>query len=85
MGTNSALLCKRVIDNAYQVMSILYIALAQATDCLKLADKLSPKTRDQYDAVRAICPVFVDDTPFYDEIADTEKYLRTNIVKYLDI
>ena len=78
MGTNSALLCKRVIDNAYQVMSILYIALAQATDCLKLADKLSPKTRDQYDAVRAICPVFVDDTPFYDEIADTEKYLRNS-------
>ena len=85
MGTNSALLCKRVIDNAYQVMSILYIALAQATDCLKLADKLSPKTRDQYDAVRTICPVFVDDTSFYDEIAYTEKYLCTNIVKYLDI
>ena len=84
MGTNSAILCKRVIDNAYQVMSILYIALAQATDCLKLADKLSPKTRAQYDAVRAICPVFVEDTPFYEEVAETEKYLRTNIITYLN-
>lgn len=84
MGTNSALLCKRVIDNAYQVMSILYIALAQATDCLELAGKLSPKTKEQYDAVRAICPKFIEDTPFYEEVAETEKYLRTNIIQYLN-
>lgn len=84
MGTNSALLCKRVIDNAYQVMSILYIALAQATDCLGLADKLSLKTREQYDAIRAICPKFIEDTSFYEEIAETEKYLRTNIIQYLN-
>ena len=76
MGTNSALLCKMVIDNAYQVMSILFIALAQATDCLKVADKLSSATRREYDAVRAIIPLFVEDTPFYEEIAQMEKYLR---------
>lgn len=84
MGTNSALICKRVIDNAYQVMSILYIALAQATDCLTIADSLSPRTREQYDAIRAICPKFVEDTPFYEEVANTEKYLRTNIIQYLN-
>ncbi|MDE6527354.1 MAG: aromatic amino acid ammonia-lyase, partial [Muribaculaceae bacterium] len=84
MGTNSALLCRRVIDNAYQVMSILFIALAQATDCLGIADKLSPNTRRQYDAIRAICPKFVEDAPFYDDIARTEEYLRTNTEKYLD-
>lgn len=83
MGTNSALLCRRVIDNAYQVMSILYIALAQATDCLELADKLSPRTREQYTAIRTICPKFIEDTPFYDELQRTESYLRTNIVDYL--
>ncbi len=83
MGTNSALLCKRVIDNAYQVMSILYIALAQATDCLELATKLSPRSKEQYDAIRAICPMFIEDTPFYDEVAETEKYLRSNIINYL--
>ena len=64
-------------------MSILYIALAQATDCLELAGKLSPKTKEQYDAVRAICPKFIEDTPFYEEVAETEKYLRTNIIQYL--
>lgn len=84
MGTNSALLCKTVIDNAYQVVSILYIALAQATDCLNIADQLSPRTREQYDAIRAICPIFIDDTPFYEEVAETEKYLRNNIITYLD-
>ncbi len=84
MGTNSALLCRKVIDNAYQVMSILYIALAQATDCLDLAGKLAPATRAQYDAIRKICPKFIEDTPFYEEIAETEKYLRTNIIRYLN-
>ena len=65
-------------------MSILFIALAQATDCLDLAEKLSSKTKEQYDAIRAICPKFVEDTPFYNEIAETEQYLRSNIIKYLN-
>lgn len=76
MGTNSALLCKRVIDNAYQVMSIHMIALAQATDCLKRAEELAPATRAMYDKVRAIIPLFVEDTPFYEEIAKVEELLR---------
>jgi len=77
MGTNTALIAKRVIDNAYQVMAIQYIALAQATDCLKIADKLAPATRREYDRIRALAPVFVDDTPFYEEIARVEQYLKT--------
>lgn len=84
MGTNSALLCRSVIDNAYQVMSILCVALAQATDCLDLAAKLSPRTREQYAAVRAICPKFIEDTPFYEELKETEAYLRKNIISYLN-
>lgn len=84
MGTNSALLCKKVIDNAYQVISILYIALAQATDCLDLSDKLSVKTKEQYDSIRAICTKTVDDTPFYEDVARTENYLRSNIIQFLN-
>ena len=76
MGTNTALLTRRVIDNAYQVMAIHFIALAQATDCLKKADKLSPAARKHYDAVRAIIPVFVEDTPFYEEIEKVIDYLK---------
>lgn len=76
MGTNSALLCRRVVENAFQVMSIHYMALAQAVDCLKIADKLSPATRKIYDDVRAIVPVFVEDTPKYKEIEKLTAYLK---------
>ena len=57
-------------------MAIHMIALAQATDCLKKADKLCPASRAMYDRVREIIPLFVDDTPFYDEIANVEQMLR---------
>ncbi len=76
MGTNSAELCRQVIDNCYQVLSILYLAMAQAVDCLHIADQLAPATKAQYDAIRAITPTIVDDTPFYEDLANIEKYLR---------
>ena len=78
MGTNSALICKRVIDNVFQVMSIHLIALAQAVDCLKIAGELAPVSRRVYDDVRAIIPAFVEDAPFYRQIAAVEAYLRNN-------
>ena len=68
MGTNSAIICRRVIENSYQVMAIHMMALVQAVDCLKIADKLAPATRALYDEIRAIVPVFVEDTPKYKEI-----------------
>lgn len=84
MGTNSALLCSRVIDNAFQVMAILYIALAQATDCLGIADSLSPRTRACYDSIRKLCSKRVTDEPFYEEVAAVEARLRSNIIPYLN-
>ncbi len=76
MGTNSALLAKRVVDNGYQVMAVHYMSLVQAVDCLKIADKLSPTSRKVYDEVRSFFPAFVDDSIKYIDIANTEKYLR---------
>ena len=73
MGTNSALLCRRVIDNAYQVMAIQFIALAQATDCLEIRDKLCDATRKAYESVRAIQPFIREDTPFYKEIEQVKR------------
>lgn len=77
MGTNTALLCKQVIENTYQVMSILFIALAQAIDCLDIKEKVSPTSRRIYDDIRKIIPLFIEDTPFYKEIANVEEYLKT--------
>lgn len=76
MGTNSALLTQRVIENSYQVMAIHLIANVQAIDCLKIADKLSPATHDIYNQVRAIVPVFIEDTTKYKEIENIIIYLK---------
>ena len=77
MGTNSAELCTHVINNCYQVLAILYMAMSQAVDCLQIADMLAPATKAQYDAIRAITPTIIEDTPFYEDIAQIEKYLRS--------
>ena len=81
MGTNTALLTKRVIDNCWQVIAIQYIALAQAVDCLKIADRLAPTSRRLYDAVRAICPTFIEDTPFYEDIERVQRWLMEHPVR----
>ena len=78
MGTNTALLCKKVIENTLQVTSILFIALAQAVDCLNIYDKLSPAVQEQYKKIREIVPLFIEDTPFYEEISNVQKYLIEN-------
>ena len=80
MGTNSAELCTQVIDNCYQVLSVLFMAMAQAVDCLKIADLLAPATKAQYDAIRAIMPTIIDDTPFYEELAQIENHLRHALI-----
>ena len=79
MGTNTAELCAQVIENSYQVMAILVMALAQAVDCLGIYDKLAFATRKQYDAIRAITPTIVEDTPFYEDIEKLINYLKKTI------
>lgn len=76
MGTNSAELCRQVIDNVYQVLSVLFFAMAQAVDCLGIKDDLAPVTRAQYDAVRAISETIVEDRPLYNDLAAIERSLK---------
>ncbi len=75
MGTNAAMLTKKVIDNAYQVQAIEMIALIQAVDYLKIKDKLSSITSNIYNTLRKIVPVFIEDTPKYKEIKKISNYL----------
>lgn len=81
MGTNTALLTGRVIDNGYQVLSILMMALAQATDILGIDDRLASASKSMYGAVRSLMPAITDDTPFYKDIEAMIDYLRTNILQ----
>ena len=85
MGTNSAWMAKTVIENSFQVMSIHFMALVQAVDCLNIHEKLSPKTRLIYDEIRSFFPVFVADTPKYKEIEQMKIYLmnKKSILTFL--
>ena len=68
MGTNSALLAKTVIENSFQVMAIHFLAIVQAVDCLGIQDKMAQSSQDIYHQIRALVPVFKEDTPKYKEI-----------------
>lgn len=61
MGTNAAMICSRVIDNAYEVLAVEAVALVQAIDIREIADRLAPSTRWMYDGVRALFPFFKED------------------------
>jgi histidine ammonia-lyase len=76
MGTNTAELCAKVIGNAYQVIAILFMALAQATDCLDIRSQLAPATGRAYDELRTFVPELVTDRPHYDEIVRVIDFLR---------
>jgi histidine ammonia-lyase len=76
MGTNSALIAKTVIENAFQVISIYFMALAQATDCLKIKEKLSPKSHEMYCEIRKRFPVLIEDRVLYPDIEKTVEFLK---------
>jgi histidine ammonia-lyase len=70
------LIAKTVVENAFQVISIQFMALAQATDCLKIEEKLSSKTKEMYKEIRDIFPVLVEDRTHYQEIETIKEFLK---------
>lgn len=78
MGTNSALITRKVIENSYEVLSIYYISLLQGIDNISAQDKMASKTRNVYKKLRELVPVFIEDTPKYKEIEAVKKYLMSN-------
>lgn len=78
MGTNSAILTRKVIDNAYEVVAIHMITILQAIDYLKIEDRLSPVSATAYRNLRKLVPAFVEDTPKYKEIKTITDYLVEN-------
>lgn len=75
MGTNSALMAKKVIENTYQVLSIELMALMQAIDYMKIAPKLSSETHKIYNEIREVFPIYKDDYPVYTDIKKVNDYL----------
>jgi len=75
MGTNAALMAKKVIENSFQVLAIHFMALVQAVDCLNIQSHMAPKTVAVYNEIRTFFPKTVADTPKYREIEQMKNYL----------
>ena len=78
MGTNAALLTKKVIDNTYQVMAIQVLAIAQGMDYLQCYDKLSDAGKKLYDSVRQFVPTIREDVSQSANITALADYLKEN-------
>ena len=57
-------------------MAIQFMGMAQAIDYLKIQDRLSSKSRQVYEEIRSLFPVFTNDTPKYKEIEMMIDYLK---------
>ena len=78
MGTNSAVLAKKVLENSYQVMSIHIMAICQAIDLLEPdeRDRLSSKTRAVYTQIRSKADFIKEDIVPFESIAEVCKLIK---------
>jgi histidine ammonia-lyase len=78
MGTNAALIAKKIIDNSYQVLAIEMISILQAIDYLEIKEKLSSYSLSKYLDLRQIVPKFTEDTIKYKDIQNIIQYITEN-------
>ena len=81
MGTNSAQICKKVIENGFDVMAIYMISIIQAIETLANKEDMAPLTQRIYHSLRQVVPAFAEDTTKYREIAAMKSYLLTHSTK----
>jgi len=80
MGTNSALITKKVIENTFEVIAIELITIVQALDYLKYQDKVSSATAKMYKEIREIIPVFSEDMAMYPYVNSVKEYITKSKV-----
>ena len=78
MGTNAALITKKVIENSFEVIAIELITIVQAIEYLKVQDKVSSKTKKMYDAIREIVPIFTEDVVMYPFVNKVKEYITNH-------
>ena len=82
MGTNAAMMAKRVIDHSYLVLAIHMITILQAISYMGCEKKLSAYSRKKFDDLRQIVPMFSEDTTKYKEIQQIADYILENKPKF---
>lgn len=75
MGTNSAVITSKVIENSFEVLAIELITIVQAIDYLDQKNKISSVTKKWYDDIRNIIPVFKEDQVMYPFVQKVKDYL----------
>lgn len=75
MGTNAALITKKVIENAFEVVAIELITIVQAIEYLEVQNQVSSETKKMYQQIRAIVPVFKEDVVMYPYVNEVKEYL----------
>jgi len=78
MGTNSAVIASKVIENAFEVLAIELITIVQAIDFLEQKDQVSSVTKKIYTDIRAIIPTFMEDQVMYPFVQKVKDYLINN-------
>jgi len=80
MGTNSAIIAKQVLDNAYQVTAIHIMAICQAIDLLSDEEKgkLSNNTKTAYHKIRKIAFFVKEDVSQAKSINDVCNFMKEN-------
>jgi histidine ammonia-lyase len=78
MGTNSAVIARKVVENGFQVMAIHMMAICQAIDLLDNENrmKLSSKTNEVYQLIRSVASGIEEDTPQFENIKNIVEALR---------
>ena len=75
MGTNAALITKKVIENAFEVVAIELITIVQAIEYLEVQNQVSSETKKMYQQIRSIVPVFKEDVVMYPYVNKVKEYL----------
>lgn len=78
MGTNAALITKKVVENTFEVLAIEFISLLQVVDFMGFKEKLSETSKKIYQEMRIIVPKFIEDAPIYPHIENIKQYLLKN-------
>lgn len=78
MGSNSALMAARVINNTFEILSVHALATVEAIDCLDKTEKLSAKSKEFYKGVRSVAAKITIDLPSYKQLRAIRQYLVSN-------
>ena len=78
MGTNSAVMTKKVIENGFQVMAIHMMSVCQAIDLLseEKRQKLAPKTKEVYRLIRSVSSFIQEDVAQFETIRSVTQTLK---------